>query len=225
MRLSEDTKPKTVSIRPEQPHRQIERADGKQDGAAAGELEDGAGLAAFGGGQSRDARHVARPFRKLAVRRAPPAFPPSPARGPTSPTSRTRSWAFSTLTASRAARTAAAGSVIDAPLMARESALQSTISRTDRLIHAVIRLPIRPVLRAALTSVSPARAGAARPTRGIGAGGHREADAGKARGSIRPPAGRWRAACPRAPHRGYRRTRTDRRPRCLQGPTDRRARP
>ena len=48
---------------------------------------------------------------------------------------------------------------------AEGSALRAAIrARTDRPIQAVMRLPIRPVLPAALTTVSPALAGAAKPT-------------------------------------------------------------
>ena len=50
-----------------------------------------------------------------------------------------------------------------APLTARCSADQSTTSRSERVIQAAMLLPIRPVLRAALTTVSPTRAGAATP--------------------------------------------------------------
>ena len=82
---------------------------------------------------------------------------------PTSPIRRTSPCAFSTLTASRAARTAAAGWVMLALPRVRRSAVQSTTSRTDRLIHVAIWLLMRPVLRAALTTVSPTRAGTAAP--------------------------------------------------------------
>ena len=74
-----------------------------------------------------------------------------------------RSCAFSTLTAWRAARIATAGSVTFTPPIARRSADQSTTSRTERPTHAAIRLLSRPVLRAALTTVSPIRAGAPMP--------------------------------------------------------------
>jgi hypothetical protein len=50
-----------------------------------------------------------------------------------------------------------------APLMALRSDVQSITSRTDRLIQAPIWPPIRPVLRAALTTVIPTRAAQPRP--------------------------------------------------------------
>jgi hypothetical protein len=81
---------------------------------------------------------------------------------PTSLTSRTRPSALSTFTASRAARTAAAGSVTEAP--ARLTADQSTTSRSERLMKSAIRPPSRPAFRAALTAVRPSRAGVAAPT-------------------------------------------------------------
>ena len=74
-----------------------------------------------------------------------------------------RSCAFSTLTASRAARIATAGSARLALPTARRSAGQSMVSRSEREIHAVMRLLIRPVLRAALATVSPTRAGTPAP--------------------------------------------------------------
>src|SRR5262249_27253299 len=57
--------------RGENPHRQIEGAHGEQDGAAAGEFENGAGLAALGRREPGQARHVAWAFGDLqAVKRS-----------------------------------------------------------------------------------------------------------------------------------------------------------
>ena len=81
---------------------------------------------------------------------------------PTSLASRTRPSVFSTLTASRAARTAIAGSASDVP--ARLNADQSIASRSERPIQSASRSLIFPARRAAFTAVSPSRAGAAAPT-------------------------------------------------------------
>src|ERR1700757_4251962 len=51
--------------RPEQPRREVEGAHREDDGAAARELEDRAGLAALGRSEARDPRHVARSFGEL----------------------------------------------------------------------------------------------------------------------------------------------------------------
>ena len=62
--------------RPEYPQRQVERAGGKNNGAAAEQLDDGAGLAALGGRQPRQPRHVRRLFgnRKPVERRPRAGF-------------------------------------------------------------------------------------------------------------------------------------------------------
>ena len=100
---------------------------------------------------------VALPFLDAMV----PAF------ACTRPTSSTR-WirppAFSIFTASRAARTASAGCVIDTCDKARRRPEVSTTPRSERPTHSAVRAPMRPVLRAALISDSPIRAGAPMPT-------------------------------------------------------------
>src|SRR5580700_7981914 len=44
--------------RPEQPHREIERARREHDGGAAEQFYDGAGFGALGGGEPGEARHI-----------------------------------------------------------------------------------------------------------------------------------------------------------------------
>jgi hypothetical protein len=55
------------------------------------------------------------------------------------------------LTASRAARNATAGAANEALVSADPSAVVSTASRTERVIHSAIGAASRPVLRAAFT--------------------------------------------------------------------------
>ena len=148
---------------PEQPQREIEGADGKEKGTASRKLQDRAGLAAFAGA-SRATRDMSRgpsASRNPSSAACVPAFACT---RPTSPASRTRSWTFSTLTASRARAHRQRG--LSDAYSARGAGNRAPIHYLPhgRLIHAVMRAPKRPVLPAALTTVSPALAGAANAT-------------------------------------------------------------
>src|SRR5262249_52411688 len=99
---------------------------------------------------------------------------------PTSPTTRTSSLVFSTLTDSRAARTRTAGSASDAPRTAPLSFDQSTASRAERANQSDICTVMRPVRRAPFTTHNPrAPTRGAPPRRYIGAARHHQANAGE----------------------------------------------
>ena len=91
---------------------------------------------------------------------------------------RTSPPAFSTLTASRAARTATAGSVSDAP--ARRNADQSIASRSDRPTDSTRRSLIRAGLARGLDHREPDAGRRRRAEARIGPGRDHDADAGQA---------------------------------------------
>ena len=65
---------------PDQPHCEIERGRSENDGSTAEELDDGPRLAAFGGGEAGQTRHVTRCFGNLeAIERRLLSSSPGPA--------------------------------------------------------------------------------------------------------------------------------------------------
>ena len=165
VRLHEEQKPNRVMIAASIQAEQIEHAGGQHDRGPAAELEDRAGLATVSSRPAGRSRDMSRGSSAILRPSSAACVPALACTRPTSPASRNRSAVFSTLTASRAARTAITGSgdrgAADGASERRP--VDDLAQRAADPLRPYAR-SMRPVLRAALTSERPSRTGAPAPT-------------------------------------------------------------